>query len=131
MIRALLVTHGRVGEALVEAVEGFLGPQDGVNVISNAGLSADAIRERVEGAIEALGPGDDLVLFTDLAGGSCETACRLLASQHTRCQSVAGVNLPMLLEFCHYRARLEAGALVERVIMKGRRGIHDARTESG
>lgn len=128
MIGGVLVTHGQVGEALVGAVEHFLGPQSGLEVISNQGRSAAEIRELVAAEIERLGDDDALILFADLAGGSCESTCRILAADHPRCTGLSGVNLPMLLEFCHYRDRLGLDELVDRVLRKGRNGVDRCRT---
>jgi mannose/fructose-specific phosphotransferase system component IIA len=123
MIAGLLVTHGTLGEALIAAVEHFLGPQSRLHSVSNQSLSGVEIRARVATHIAALDESDHLVLFADLAGGSCETTCRLLAADHPRCVGLTGVNLPMLLEFCHYRDRLDLAPLVERVVRKGREGV--------
>jgi mannose/fructose-specific phosphotransferase system component IIA len=123
MIRAALVTHGRLGEMLVNVVETFLGPQHGITVISNNGLSAAEIQEAVRREIDGLSAADRIFLFSDLGGGSCDAACRNLATRDPRCYGFSGVNLPMLLEFCHYRARLGPVELAERVVRKGRSGI--------
>ena len=40
---ALLVTHGRVGDALLDAAEAIVGKLDDVSVLSNEGLSRDAL----------------------------------------------------------------------------------------
>jgi len=129
MIGGVLVTHGRVGEALRGAVEHFLGEQPALEVISNDGRSAAEIREVVSARIAGLGDDDALILFADLAGGSCETTCRILAADHPRCVGLSGVNLPMLLEFCHYRERVDLETLVARVVRKGRDGVDRCRTE--
>ena len=114
--RGLLVTHGDIGAALIRAVEGFLGPQDSLRAVSNEARSADDLRTLVERAgEEAPSP---LVVFTDMKGGSCDSAARR-AARGKAMSVVSGVNLPMLVEFCHYRERLDVGALVERVARKG------------
>ena len=127
MVRALLVTHGSLGQSLVEVVEHFLGPQDGVEVLSNQGRSADDLRGAAQVKIDGLGEDDGLVLFSDLSGGSCDVACRAGARAHERCVSISGVNLPMLLEFCHYRDRLALPALVERILHKAQSGVRVCR----
>ena len=46
---------------------------------------------------------------------------------HDRCVSITGVNLPILLEFCHYRGRLAVPALVERILYKAQSGVRVCR----
>ena len=76
---------------------------------------------------DGLGEDDGLVLFSDLSGGSCDVACRAGARAHERCVSISGVNLPMLLEFCHYRDRLALPALVGRILYKAQSGVRVCR----
>lgn len=122
-VYGLIVTHGRLGEALIEVVEHLLGPQQRLSAISNDGLTGDALRARVASVVDALDSDEAILLFTDLSGGSCDTACRVTTRAHAKCTSVTGVNLPMLLEFCHYRERLSPEALLERIVAKARAGV--------
>jgi mannose/fructose-specific phosphotransferase system component IIA len=117
-----VVTHGGLGRAILDVVEGFLGPQEGITVVSNRGLSAQDLRTRVEHELAERGD-EELFVFTDLDGGSCGNACAALARERSGCYCISGVNLPMLVEFCHYRERLSGDRLLERVTRKGRDGV--------
>lgn len=123
MVKGLIVTHGDLGEAFLRVVERFLGPQEHLEVLSNEGMSAADLRARIEREARSLANGDELFLFTDLEGGSCGNACAYLARADTRCYGVSGLNLPMLVEFCHYRGRLAGDRLLERITRKGRDGV--------
>ncbi len=123
MIHALLVTHGKLGHVLIDIIKSLLGEQSGIRTVSNTGLSAAEITRILETEVSRLEPQDELVLFSDLEGGSCETACRAVTARSGRCHAISGLNLPMLLEFCHYRHRLASEPLLERVVRKGRSGI--------
>jgi mannose PTS system EIIA component len=127
-LRALLVTHGDLGDALRRAAAKILGPQPGLTAISNDGLGLDELTRRV--ALELSLPGDPLLVFVDLYGGSCHTAAqRALAglSDETRERQVlgivTGVNLPMLLTFVTRRAGSSAAEMLDLVLDRGRRGI--------
>jgi len=63
------------------------------------------------------------VLFTDLAAGSCGIASRRLGVEGRIVRKITGVNLPMLLEFFHYRDTLSLDDLLPRLEAKGRAGI--------
>lgn len=123
MVKGLIVTHGDLGEAFVRVVERFLGPQVGLGIISNDGLSTADLRSEIERAAGELADGEELFLLTDLEGGSCGNACAYLARADARCFGVSGLNLPMLLEFCHYRGRLTGERLLERLTRKARDGV--------
>jgi PTS system mannose-specific IIA component len=131
MVQALLVTHGRLGEVLKDIVGSLLGEQAGIQCVSNDGLSAAEIKETLDKTVAHLGGEDRLVLFSDLEGGSCWAMCRAVTARCERCCSVSGLNLPMLIEFCHYRDRLAYSALLERVVRKGREGIRLSGQEGG
>lgn len=120
---ALLVTHGVLGDELVRTVESILGRQTDVRTISNSGLSAEALVSGIEGLVRDLPAGAPIVLFTDLAAGSCGIASRRVATDGRDLKKIAGVNLPMLLEFFHYRDTLPLDELLPRLETKGRAGI--------
>ncbi|MGE5180256.1 MAG: PTS sugar transporter subunit IIA [Bacteroidota bacterium] len=120
---ALLVTHGVLGQELVRTVESILGAQVDVVTISNTGLSADGLLERIDAAIAELPGAGPVVLFSDLAAGSCGIASRRAEQEHRTLKRIAGVNLPMLLEFFYNRDSLPLDQLLARMEAKGKAGI--------
>ncbi|MEK7348199.1 MAG: hypothetical protein AABZ94_04955 [Candidatus Eisenbacteria bacterium] len=120
---AVLVTHGVLGTELVRTVERILGPQTDVLVVSNEGLSADGLVSALETALESLVPGQSAVVFSDLAAGSCGLAARRAGASGRLVRRITGANLPMLLEFFHYRGSIPLDDLLPRMETKGRAGI--------
>jgi len=120
---AVFVTHGVLGAELARTVERILGPQTDVVVVSNEGLSADGLVDAIDAALAALSPGQDAVIFSDLAAGSCGLAVRRAGASGRTVRRITGVNLPMLLEFFHYRGTLPLDDLMPRMETKGRAGI--------
>jgi PTS system mannose-specific IIA component len=120
---ALLVTHGVLGRELVSTVEAILGKQTDVITISNNGLSADGLVQRIVDEITPLPADAPVVLFSDLAAGSCGIASRRAELGARALKRIAGVNLPMLLEFFHYRDSLPLEQLLPRMEAKGKAGI--------
>ncbi len=120
---ALLVTHGVLGQELVRTVESILGPQTDVVMVSNSGLSADGLKDRLNQEIAGLDAEAPVVLFSDLAAGSCGIATRRAEQGGREIRRIAGVNLPMLLEFFHYRDTLPLAQLLPRMEAKGKAGI--------
>ena len=119
---ALLVTHGTLGEELIRTVAAILGPQTDVETLSNTGLSAEGLTEAIESRLAAM-PDAPVVLFTDLAAGSCGIASRRVGRGGRALRKITGVNLPMLLEFFHYRDTLSLDELLPRMEAKGKAGI--------
>ena len=125
-VPALLVMHADLAAALLRAAEKVYGPVEGVDVLSNEGLSRDAL----EGAIDArvaLWTSGGLVL-TDFWGGSCHL-CGVSATRgRTEVAVVSGLNLPILLDYLHNRDHYESGALAERLQKKGQDSIRVQRS---
>lgn len=120
---AFLVTHGTLGEELIRTVAAILGPQDEIETLSNSGLSADALAEAIEQRLAGMPESAPVVLFTDLAAGSCGIASRRAGRGGRPLRKITGVNLPMLLEFFHYRDTLSLDELLPRMEAKGKAGI--------
>ena len=120
---ALLVTHGVLGTELVRTVERILGPQSDFVVVSNEGLSAEGLVGSIEAALASLPAGQPAVVFSDLAAGSCGLAARRAGAADRLVRRITGANLPMLLEFFHYRDTIPLEELLPRMETKGRAGI--------
>jgi mannose/fructose-specific phosphotransferase system component IIA len=120
---AFLVTHGVLGRELVATVEAILGKQTDVITVSNNGLSADGLVQRIVDEIAPLPADAPVVLFSDLAAGSCGIASRRAELGARTLKRIAGVNLPMLLEFFYYRDVLPLEQLLPRMEAKGKAGI--------
>ncbi len=120
---ALLVTHGVLGEELVRTVASILGPQTDTITVSNSGLSSDALIAAIELKLADIPDTAPVVLFTDLAAGSCGIASRRITPEGRPFRRITGVNLPMLLEFFHYRDTLSLDELLPRMEAKGKAGI--------
>lgn len=119
-LRGVVVAHADLAAALVAATHAITGDDGGLAAVSNAGCDRAALAVRLE---DALGRGPVLV-FTDLAGGSCTSVAGAVARTRTDVRVVAGVNLAMLLEFAFHRDEtLDAAA--ERAAAAGRAAVRE------
>ena len=116
-VRGVVVAHAELAEALVSAVEGISGVRGALRAVSTEGLGPDELA-RIIG--EAAG-GAEAILFVDLAGGSCGLAGLRHVRESRGCAWVAGVNLPMLLDFVFHRD-MPIATLVPRLLRKGQAG---------
>lgn len=117
-VSGVVVAHGDLAAALIEAAERISGIEGALTAVSNVGLSPDALQTRL---VQVLGDGP-AILFTDLASGSCAFACRSLVRTRPALAVVTGTNLAMLIDFLFNRHQ-DVPALTRRVVEKGRDGL--------
>ncbi len=122
-IGCVLVAHGTVAQCLMDAVEGILGKQSNWVAISNAGLSLTDLTETVDAAIADLGERCDVVVMSDMPGGSCHHACQETMGDRPLVRMLSGMNLMMLLEFFVKRDRQALDELLPLVKTRGQDAI--------
>src|SRR2546426_10209065 len=115
----LLVTHAALGSELLRTVEGILGSQSDVYVLSNDGYSGDALSRAIEEQVRDVPVERPVVVFTDLAAGSCGIASRRADHGARGGREGTGGQLPMLLEFFHYRDTPPLDELLPRLEAQG------------
>ena len=106
MIGILLITHGTLGEALVQCVSHVMNRrpaqlmQLGISGQDDP-LDALPIARRL---VELVDSGSGVLILTDILGATpANTAAKLL--EPGRIEGVTGVNVPMLLRVITYRER--------------------------
>jgi mannose/fructose-specific phosphotransferase system component IIA len=99
-LRGVVVCHGPMAGALVQAAEQISGVDAALIPVSNMGCDRDTLEQRVLAAVDQ----HPAVVFVDMASGSCLVAVlkRLRADQSVRV--VTGVNLAMLVDFVFHRS---------------------------
>ena len=112
MIGLILVTHGRLADQFVEAMEHVVGPQDGiVTVCIGPNDDMEQRRADIAGAIAAVDAGKGVIILTDLFGGTpSNLAISLLDAGHV--EVIAGINLPMLIRLAGARKAMDVTAAV-------------------
>jgi len=103
MIGMILVTHGKLAEHFIDAMEHVVGRQEGVATIC-IGPNDDMERRRkdIAAAIKQVDTGDGAIILTDLFGGTpSNLAISLLDAG--RIEVIAGINLPMLIRLAGAR----------------------------
>ncbi len=122
-IGCVLVAHGNVGQCLMEAVQGILGKQANWLAVSNAGMGLGDLSEAVKNAVASLSSECEVVVISDMPGGSCHHVCQELVAENASMRALTGVNLMMLLEFFVKRDRTEVGELIQTVKERGRDAV--------
>jgi len=103
MIGLVLVTHGRLAEEFIAAMEHVVGPQEAVAAVC-IGPEDDVERRRreISEAVCRVDSGSGTIVLTDLFGGTPSNLAISLMRQGA-IEVIAGVNLPMLIRLAGAR----------------------------
>jgi len=121
MIGIVIVTHGRLAQEIISAMEHMVGPQSHLRAVC-IGPEDDIERRRREiaAAAKSVDMGDGVVLVTDMYGGTpCNLALTLL--DRGKIEVLAGANLPSLIKLVDVRAKLPLDVAVKEAIEAGRK----------
>jgi PTS system mannose-specific IIA component len=123
MIGLVIVTHGRLAEEFVLAMEHVVGPQQAVRAVC-IGPEDDMEKRRrdILNAAEAVNSGQGVILLTDMFGGTPSNLA-ISVMEQTRAEVIAGLNLPMLIKLASVRGRENLQACVAHAQEAGRKYI--------
>ena len=123
MIGLVIVTHGRLAEEFLFAMEHVVGPQTGVVAVC-IGPEDDMEQRRrdILKAVAEVDQGSGVILLTDMFGGTPSNLAISVMDQ-THAEVIAGLNLPMLIKLASVRARDDLQACVAFAQEAGRKYI--------
>src|SRR5262249_32568769 len=107
--------------ALLRAAEQVTGPIEGVETLSNTGLSRDELEREIARRVERWPAGG--LVFADFWGGSCHLCGAGAARGRGEVVVVTGLNLPTLVDYVHNREAYGVVELAERLQRKGQESI--------
>lgn len=113
MIGILVVSHGRLGEEMVLAMEHIVGMQKGVDAVGI--MPSDDIEEKrteIVEKVERLNTGDGVAVLTDMFGGTPSNLAISVMKGHA-VEVLAGLNLPMLIKLVRERDKPLKQAVIE------------------
>ena len=126
MIGMVLVTHGRLADELISALEHVVGPQPNVTTVC-IGPDDDMEQRRAEilDSAAKADEGDGVVLLTDMFGGTPSNLA-ISVMDKANVEVIAGVNLPMLIKLASVRKTEPLADAVESAQEAGRKYINIA-----
>ncbi len=97
MRRILLATHGEFAAGILNSAEIILGSTENVQTLCAFIDPAEDFQEKVKNIVEEIPEGDELIVVTDILGGSVNNEfMRYLDRKGFHL--ISGLNLPMLIE---------------------------------
>ena len=123
MIGLVLVTHGRLAEEFVTAMEHVVGKQERIGTIAiGPDDDMEARRKDIADAVAAVDDGSGVILLTDLFGGTPSNLAISLMEKG-RFEVIAGINLPMLIRLGSARSKMKVVDAVAAAREAGRKYI--------
>jgi PTS system mannose-specific IIA component len=127
MVGAVIVTHSRIGERLIETAEFMVGRMDGIIAVSvDLETNVFEARRRIAEAVKQVDRGDGVLILTDLFGGSPSNIA-LSFLNPGGIDVITGVNLPMIITFRNKREGRSLLELAKSIQLSGVRSIARAR----
>lgn len=124
MIGVLVVTHCRLGDALIEAAEFIIGERPEAMAAVSIDLKEDAskLRRKIADGIKKLKGNDGILILTDMFGG---TPSNLSYSflEEGRIEVISGVNLPILIRAVSARKNQPLAELATSLEAFGKKSI--------
>lgn len=124
MKHGIVIAHGPLGAAFIEAAKTIMGTDDGLFPLSVTDMSIQEIESRLSSIIHE--PREDVegvVIMACLRGGSSWNVSAAVVKDKPHVRLIAGLNLGMLLTFMLKRNTLSLDALVDEMQKDAVKGI--------
>lgn len=124
MIGIVIVTHGGLGDALIETSKLILRtPPEGITAVSiNLNEVADQLLGKIARGIKAVDRKKGILILTDMFGGTPSNLSYSLLEEG-RVEVISGVNLPILIKAVESREKMKLTELAVFLESFGKRSI--------
>jgi PTS system mannose-specific IIA component len=124
MIGGIIVSHGKLAEELLNALNIILGEVVNIDAISIGWYDdVEESKKKISQSLQAVNKKNGVLIFTDMFGG---TPSNLSFSfiKDNRIEIITGVNLPMLIKFASLQRSNNLKDVAKKVVEQGRKNIH-------
>ncbi|ABW66312.1 PTS sugar transporter subunit IIA [Desulfosudis oleivorans] len=124
MIGILIVTHEKLGDALIEAAQFILGskPEKLAAVSIDLNENADKLRKKIADGIKTVKGENGVLILTDMFGGSPSNLSYSFLEEG-QVEVLSGVNLPILIKAIRIRQDMPLADLILTVEAFGKKSI--------
>ncbi|MCJ7581262.1 MAG: hypothetical protein MUP98_12100 [Candidatus Aminicenantes bacterium] len=124
MIGGIIVSHGKLAEELLNALNIILGEVVNIDAISIGWYDdVEESKKKISQSLQSVNKKNGVLIFTDMFGG---TPSNLSFSfmKDNQIEIITGVNLPMLIKFASLQRSNNLKAVAKKVVEQGRKNIH-------
>jgi PTS system mannose-specific IIA component len=124
MIGAVIVSHGKLGEELLNALTIILGEAPNIEAISIGWYDdVEESKRKINQSLKRVDQKNGVVIFTDMFGG---TPSNLSFSflRDGQVEIITGVNLPMLIKFVSLQRNNNLKEVAKKAMEQGKKNIH-------
>ena len=123
MIGLVIVTHGRLADEFVAALEHVVGPQKMIETICiGPDDRMDNRRQDILDAVARADTGTGVIVLTDMFGGTPSNLAISILKE-AKIEVIAGVNLPLLVKLAGVRKTADLETAVKEAYAAGRKYI--------
>ena len=124
MIGGIIVSHGKLAEELLNALNIILGEVVNIHAISIGWYDdVEESKKKINHSLRAVNKKNGVLIFTDMFGG---TPSNLSFSfiKDNQIEIITGVNLPMLIKFASLQRSNNLKEVAKKVVEQGKKNIH-------
>lgn len=124
MIGGLIVSHGKLAEELLNALNIIIGEAVNIEALSIGWYDdVEESKKKISQSLKKIDQKNGVVIFTDMFGG---TASNLSFSflKDNQVEIITGVNLPMLIKFVSLQRSNNLKEVAKKVFEQGKKNIH-------
>lgn len=126
MIGIVIVTHGQLAEALVNAAQFIIGTTleqiKTVSINVDSAVDVDKLRNKIASAIKSVNQSDGVILLTDMFGGSPSNLSYSFLKDGA-VEVLSGVNLPTLIKAIDARTKMPLAEAAVEIEKYGKKSI--------
>ena len=124
MIGGIIVSHGKLAEELLNALNIILGEVVNMEAISIGWYDdVEESKKRINKILKRVEQKNGVVIFTDMFGGT-PTNLSLSFLRDDYVEIITGVNLPMLIKFVSLQRGHNLKEVAKKVVEQGKKNIH-------
>lgn len=124
MIGGIIVSHGKLAEELLNALNIILGEVVNIDAISIGWYNdVEESKKKISQSLKTVNQKNGVLIFTDMFGGTpSNLSFSFIKDNHV--EIITGVNLPMLIKFASLQRSSNLKDVAKKVVEQGRKNIH-------
>ncbi|MBL7092923.1 hypothetical protein ISS22_03000 [candidate division KSB1 bacterium] len=124
MISGIVLTHGPIAPAIIEAAGAIVGNGEKIFSLSTSGFSLRGVIEKLEALFLSEKLNQGVIIMTSLKGGTCWNSAVAVSKKIPDVEVVSGVNLNMFISFVTKRGQSGLSELTEIILQDAIKGIN-------